>query len=73
VEIAEALGGLAMLPYIAGFGSTSVGCWPAILIPLGCSSGTNLTFPQVAKSPILRSEPFSSRLATDRRSKNSYV
>src|SRR5262245_64054409 len=49
------------------------GCWPAILIPLGCSSGTNLTFPQVAKSPILRSEPFSSRLATDRRSKNSCV
>ena len=47
------------------------GCWAAILIPLGCSSGTNLTFPQVAKSPILRSEPFSSRLATDRRSKNS--
>src|SRR5437016_3414731 len=34
------------------------GCWPAILIPLGCSSGTNLTCPQVAKSPILRSEPF---------------
>jgi hypothetical protein len=36
------------------------GCWPAILIPLGYSSGTNLTFPQVAKSPILRSEIFSS-------------
>jgi len=47
------------------------GCWPATLIPLGCSSGTNLTFRQVAKSPTLRSEPFSSRLATDRRSKNS--
>jgi hypothetical protein len=47
------------------------GCWPATLIQLGCSSGTNLTFPQVAKSPILRLEPFSSRLATDRRSKNS--
>src|SRR5262249_23278114 len=47
------------------------GCLPAILIPLGCSSGTNLTFPPVAKSPILRLEPFLSRLATDRRSKNS--
>jgi hypothetical protein len=47
------------------------GCWPATLIQLGCSSGTNLTFPQVAKSPILRLGPFSSRLATDRRSKNS--
>jgi hypothetical protein len=34
------------------------GCWPATLIQLGCSSGTNLTFPQVAKSPILRLEPF---------------
>ena len=32
---------------------------------------TSPTFPQVAKSPILRSEPFSSRLATDQRSKNS--
>jgi hypothetical protein len=47
------------------------GCWLSTLIRIGCSSGTNLTFPQVAKSPILRLEPFSSRLATDRRSKNS--
>jgi len=47
------------------------GCSSAILIAVGYSSGTSLIFPQVAKSSILRSEPFSSRPATDQRSKNS--
>ena len=49
------------------------GCSPAILIRVGCSSGMNLTSPQVAKSPILRLEPFSSRPVTGQRSKNSYA
>jgi hypothetical protein len=49
------------------------GCSPAILIPVGCSSGTSPIFPQVAKAPTLRSELFSSRLAMDQRSKNSCV
>src|SRR6266481_4813595 len=47
------------------------GCSPAILIPIGCSSGMSPIFPQVDRSPTLRSEPFSSRLATDQRNKNS--
>jgi hypothetical protein len=46
------------------------GCSPAILVPVGCSSGTSPIFPQVDRSPTLRSEPFSSRLATAQRSKN---
>jgi hypothetical protein len=47
------------------------GCSPSILIPIGCSSGTSPIFPQAAKLPILRSEPFLSRLAAGQRSKNS--
>ncbi len=47
------------------------GCSLVILIPIGYSSGMSLIFPQVNRSPTLRSEPFSSQLATDRRNKNS--
>src|SRR5260370_39112594 len=47
------------------------GCSPAILKQVGCSSGMSPIFPQVDRSRTLRSEPFSSRLATDQRSKNS--
>jgi hypothetical protein len=47
------------------------GCSPSILIPIGCSSGMSPIFPQVAKSPILRLEPFFSRRAAGQRSKNS--
>ena len=39
------------------------GCLPTTPTAVGYSSGTNLTSPQVAKSPILRLAPFSSRLA----------
>jgi hypothetical protein len=57
-------------------GSTAVptgigGCSPSILIRVECSSDMSLTSPQVAKSPILRLEPFSSRPVTGQRSKNS--
>src|SRR5262249_29680569 len=49
------------------------GCSPWILKLAGCSSGTSPTCPQAVKSPILRSEPFSSRPATDPRSRNFCV
>jgi hypothetical protein len=45
------------------------GCAPSILTRIGCSSGMSPIFPQVDRSPTLKSEPFSSRLATDQRSK----
>src|SRR5262245_53036272 len=47
------------------------GCLPTIPRAEKYSSGTNLTSPQVAKSPILRLAPFSSGPAADQRSKNS--
>jgi hypothetical protein len=47
------------------------GCSPSILTRIGCSSGMSPIFLQVAKSLILRSEPFLSRLAAGQRSKNS--
>jgi hypothetical protein len=49
------------------------GCSSAILIAVGCSSGMSPIFPQVDWSRTLRSEPFSSCLVTDQRSKNSCV
>src|SRR6476659_8552839 len=41
------------------------GCSPAILKPVGCSSGMSPMFPQVDKSRTLRSEPFSSQPETE--------
>src|SRR5262249_54254369 len=76
VKINKRLAASAPVPGpIAGAGLPGLilangGCSPSILTPIGCSSGTSLTFPQVAKWPILRSEPFSLRLATGQRSRN---
>src|SRR6266567_3894941 len=55
------------LPQSQGIG----GCSPAILKSVGRLSGMSPIFPSVDRSRTLGSEPFSSQLATDQRSKNS--